>query len=43
VLAVSIAIAQIVEGDGSIKDIEALRNEMPKEMQNSNFAERWGS
>ena len=40
-LAVSIAIAQIVEGDGSIKDIEALRNDMPKEIQN--FAESWRS
>ena len=35
VLAVSIAIVQIAAGDGAIKDIEALRNDMPKEMQNS--------
>ena len=41
VLAVAIAIVQIAAGDGAIKDIEALRNDMPKEMQNSNFAESW--
>ena len=35
VLAVSTAIVQIAAGDGAIKDIEALRNDMPKEMQNS--------
>jgi len=43
VLAVSTAIVQIAAGDGAIKDIEALRNDMPKEMQNSNFAESWRS
>ena len=43
VLAVAIAIVQIAAGDGAIRDIEALRNDMPKEMQNSNYAESWRS
>ena len=34
VLAVAIAIVQIAAVDGAIKDIEALRSDMPKEMQN---------
>ena len=41
VLVVSTAILQIAAGDGAIKDIEALRNDMPKESQN--FAESWRS
>ena len=41
VLVVSTAILQIAAGDGAIKDIEALRNDMPKEIQN--FAESWRS
>ncbi len=41
--AVATAFAQIAAGDGAIKDIEALRNNMPKEIQNSNFAESWRS
>ena len=43
VLAVAIAIVQIAAGDGAIRDIEALRSDMPKEMQNSNFAVSWRS
>ena len=43
VLAIAIAIVQIAAGDGAIRDIEALRNDMPKEMQNSNFAKSWRS
>ena len=43
VLAVAIAVVQIAAGDGAIRDIEALRNDMPKEMQNSNYAESWRS
>ena len=43
VLAVAIAVLQIAAGDSAIRDIEALRNDMPKEMQNSNFAESWRS
>ena len=43
VLAVAIAIVQIAAGDGAIRDIEALRSDMPKEMQNSNYAESWRS
>ena len=39
----AIAIVQIAAGDGAIRDIEALRSDMPKEMQNSNFAESWRS
>ena len=34
---------QIAAGDGAIRDIEALRSDMPKEMQNSNYAESWRS
>ena len=37
------SIVQIAAGDGAIRDIEALRNDMPKEMQNSNYAESWRS
>ncbi len=43
VLADAIAVVQIASGDGAIRDIEALRNDMPKEMQNSNYAESWRS
>ena len=43
VLAVAIAVLQIAAGDSAIRDIEALRKDMPKEMQNSNFAESWRS
>jgi len=43
VLANAIAIVQIAAGDGAIRDIEALRNDMLKEIQNSNYAESWRS
>ena len=42
-LAIAIAIVQIAAGDGVIRDIEALRNDMLKEIQNSNYAESWRS
>ena len=41
VLAVTIGIIQIAAGDGAIRDIAALREDMPKEIENSNFAESW--
>ena len=41
VLAITIGIVQIAAGDGAIRDIAALREDMPKEMENSNFAESW--
>jgi hypothetical protein len=41
VLAVAIGIIQIAAGDGAIRDIAALREDMPKEMENSNFADSW--
>ena len=34
-LAIAIAIVQIAAGDGTIRDIKALRNDMLKEIQNS--------
>ena len=43
VLAVSIGIVQIAAGDGAIRDIAALREDMPKEMEKSNFATSWRS
>ncbi len=43
VLALAIAILQIAAVDGAIRDIEALRNDMSKEMHNSNYAESWQS
>ena len=42
-LAIAIAIVQIAAGDGTIRDIKALRNDMLKEIQNSNYAESWRS
>ena len=41
VLAIAIGIVQIAAGDGAIKDVAALREDMPKEMENTNFAESW--
>ncbi len=41
VLAIAIGIVQIAAGDGAIRDIAALREDMPKDMENSNFAESW--
>tara|TARA_Y100001954_G_scaffold39674_1_gene39749 strand:- start:264 stop:476 length:213 start_codon:yes stop_codon:yes gene_type:complete len=43
VLAIAIAIVQIAAGDGTIRDIKALRNDMLKEIQNSNYVESWRS
>ncbi len=42
-LAIAIAIVQIAAGDGTIRDIKALRNDMLKEIQNSNYVESWRS
>ena len=42
-LAIAIAIVQIAAGDGTIRDIKALRNDMLKEIQNSNYLESWRS
>jgi len=43
VLAISSAILQIAAGDGAIKDISAIRADMPEEMKNSSFGQSFDS